>query len=412
MGEEKISETGIESLARTELGRTVKFQTFFEQVSLLLEENDPEMIARIREKSSFEFLKKLDEYVARVEQTQFTPSDITVNGRLVPGWFIDEKFKNYESSPVPRRIEQVLKDIEYNIFVYYSHDITAKERGEIKKSLKGMLKKKTLRALYEEFYEWLGKPELFRAGKNAVLEYSDVFPLTYLKIRLEGAAKLYENVKHLLVDEMQDYTPVQYAVISQLFPCKKTILGDMNQSVNPYSSSSAEEIQKVFTGSDSLQLCKSYRSSYEIIQFAQRISPNDKLIPIERHGGEPLVRRFDSKGEETAEIVRLVSEFPQSGYQTMGIICKTGKQAEEIHNALHGHKTQLLTPHTALFHQGVTVCAAYLAKGLEFDCVVLPHVSDDNYATLIDKNMLYVACTRAMHKLTLTFTGTVSRYIS
>lgn len=79
-------------------------------------------------------------------------------------------------------------------------------------------------------------------GPGAVLEYSDVFPLAYLKMRLEGIKGAQKNVKHLLIDEMQDYTPVQYAVLAKLFPCKKTILGDANQSVNLFSSSTAEKI--------------------------------------------------------------------------------------------------------------------------------------------------------------------------
>jgi DNA helicase-2/ATP-dependent DNA helicase PcrA len=220
-------------------------------------------------------------------------------------------------------------------------------------------------------------------------------------------------VKHLLVDEMQDYTPVQYAVMARLFPCRKTILGDMNQSVIPYGSSTAETIQKVFAGSERLQLCKSYRSTYEIIQFAQRISPNEHLVPVERHGDEPRLAGFGRREDETEEIVRLAGEFPGSGQHTMGIICKTGAQAEELHRGLQarGLKTHLLTSHTVEFHRGVTVCTAHLAKGLEFDHVIVPHVSDGNYATPMDRNMLYVACTRAMHQLTLTFTGKPSPFV-
>lgn len=103
------------------------------------------------------------------------------------------------------------------------------------------------------------------------MEYADVAPLLYLKLALEDNKTMY-GIKHLLVDEMQDYTPIQYKVLAKLFPCRKTILGDAKQSVNPYSSTTCEQIQRVLVGSEVMKLCKSYRSTYEITEFAQRIA--------------------------------------------------------------------------------------------------------------------------------------------
>ena len=107
--------------------------------------------------------------------------------------------------------------------------------------------------LYRDFYRWIGRPELLKLDHRQHLEYADVFALIYLRLRLEGISA-YDHVKHLLVDEMQDYTPVQYAVLSRLFPCRKTILGDVSQTVNPYSASSAETIERVFPQADVVKL--------------------------------------------------------------------------------------------------------------------------------------------------------------
>ncbi|WP_342782276.1 UvrD-helicase domain-containing protein [Salinisphaera orenii] len=84
---------------------------------------------------------------------------------------------------------------------------------------------------------------MFRTASRGRLEYADVFPLIYLKLKLESVRSPYRRVKHLLVDEMQDYTPVQYPVLEKLFNCKKTVLGDVTHSINPYSASKAEEIK-------------------------------------------------------------------------------------------------------------------------------------------------------------------------
>src|SRR5690606_21257392 len=136
---------------------------------------------------------------------------------------------------------------------------------------------------YKDFYKWMGKPDMFRMMRGERFEYSDVFPLIYCKIRLEGIIP-YDHVKHLLIDEMQDYTPIQYAVVSRIFKCRKTIVGDGSQRVNPYSASSAEGIEQVFPQGEVIKLFRSYRSTLEITACAHRIIPNTNVIPMERHG--------------------------------------------------------------------------------------------------------------------------------
>src|SRR6185295_1743137 len=158
-----------------------------------------------------------------------------------------------------------------------------------------------------------GKEQLFRTGRDGQLEYSDVFPLIYCKIRLEGIAP-YNHVKHLLIDEMQDYTPIQFAVLGRLFHCKKTILGDVNQVVNPYGSSSLEQIHQVFPQADTVTLFRSYRSTWEITLFAQRILRSPNLVALERHGPEPKAEIFSSRENELERIKELIDDFKSSGY--------------------------------------------------------------------------------------------------
>jgi DNA helicase-2/ATP-dependent DNA helicase PcrA len=215
----------------------------------------------------------------------------------------------------------------------------------------------------------------------------------------------------MLVDEMQDYTPVQYSVLSRLFRCKKTILGDVNQTVNPYSASSAELIEQVFPQGEVVKLVRSYRSTVEISNFAQAISRNPDLIPLERHGQVPLVKGFDSNKEELEEIKELITNFKNSKHPTLGIICKTQQQAEFVYSEVEGPGVSLLTAESTSFKEGVIITTAHLAKGLEFDEVIIPFVSASNYRTDVDKRMLYIACTRAMHHLTLTYSKEKSAFL-
>ena len=411
LGEEHIPELGMEELAADLLENCYQFQTFFEQVSALLENPDSAFVERIRFKSSGDFLSQLNKYLLHVENNYFTGSELRLGRLVVPLPFILGRFKAYHRVPMLQRFPLVAQDVRTYVRDATQRKLTGHEKAIIGEAIPRMFKFAQVLDFYRDFYRWLGRPELCRVEAGQRLEYADVFPLIYLRLRLEGLTT-YEHVKHLVVDEMQDYTPVHYAVLSRLFSCRKTILGDVNQTVNPYSTSSAEAIERVFPQADIVRLHRSYRSTLEITTFAQRITPNPDLIPLERHGRVPEVLPFASPAEELQAVQRLVAAFRSSGRQSLGILCKTRRQAAQVQQALQDPDVQLLTAESTAFKEGIVVTTAYLAKGLEFDEVIVPFASATVYKSEVDKGMLYVACTRAMHQLTLTHTGAITPFLA
>ncbi|MDF7815027.1 UvrD-helicase domain-containing protein [Hymenobacter sp. YC55] len=411
LGEEYIPEMGMEELAADLLENKYQFQTFFDQVSALLENHDPAFIERIQFKSSFDFLAKLNQYLLHIENNYFSVKELRVGRTVVPGPFIQEKFKSFHRVPLLKRFALVAEAVRAYVRDTVHRKLTGQEKATIGEAIPRMFKFNNVLDLYRDFYRWINKPALFKIDHTMNLEYADVFALIYLRIRLEGIAA-YDHIKHLLVDEMQDYTPVQYAVLSRLFECRKTILGDVNQTVNPYSASSAETIERVFPQADVVELYRSYRSTVEITAFTQRIRPNPNIIALERHGKQPAVVSFGNKDEELKAIAQMITAFKSSENHSLGIICKTLRQAEQAYQALQAPDVYLLTAESTAFKEGAVITTAHLAKGLEFDEVIVPFVSDQNYKTDIDKSMLYVACTRAMHQLTVTYTGAVSTFLA
>lgn len=189
-----------------------------------------------------------------------------------------------------------------------------------------------------------------------------------------------------------------------------TILGDSNQSVNLFSSSSLATIHGIFPDADCLELRKSYRSTTEITDFAQQLSRNDQLISIERHGERPDVV---GGADDWEQVERIVEWCRRGDYRSLGIICKTAARAAKLHSALtdSGVELTLLDYDSTAFASGVVITSAHMSKGLEFDMVVVPDVDSDTYANAMDRSMLYIACTWAMHELHLTHVGARSPHL-
>lgn len=410
LGEEHIPETGMEDIANEIFENKVSFQTFFEQVALLLEQHDEQYIGRIKFKASFEYLSALNRYLIHIENNYFDFTELRVGKVVIPFPFIQERFRAYHRMPLLRRFPEVVRDVSNHLRNTVQRKLTGDEKNKIWQAIPRMFRFGNAFDLYKDFYTWMGKPEMFRTMAGGKLEFSDVFPLLYFKMRLEGY-QAHDHVRHLLIDEMQDYTPVQYAVLARLFSCRKTILGDVSQMVNPYSATSAEGIERVFPQGEIVKLFRSYRSTYEITKFAQKISNNPNIIPMERHGEEPTVQEFSSNAEELEAIQNMLTLFKKSAHQSLGIICKTSDQATFAYEALREDKVHLLTADSTAFREGIVITTAHLAKGLEFDEVIIPFASSRNYHTDVDRSMLYIACTRAMHRLTLTFSKERSVFV-
>lgn len=406
LGEETVPETSMEQILSGVLEHKYKYQTYFGLVNELLEKPSSSLIDRIAYKASFGFISELDKFILHIENTYFKAADVKLTKYItIPAPFIEEQYLRFNRYPIRRRFDAMADYMLDMLKIQYAFTVTTAGRNLLKKGIRLMFAGNNDIQVYKDFFKWTNNPGMFKMRKGHTLEYSDLAPLAYLHLALEGNGNQPFRVKHLLIDEMQDYSPIQYKVIQKLFPCRKTVLGDAGQSVNPYGSSTAETIQKSLTASEIMKLCKSYRSTFEITDFAQKIHPNAELEPVARHGEKPQILQFGSAVEELSGIMGLISTYRKSGYKSLGIICKTEQQAREMADVLKSYANDIsfLSSQSSAFVQGIVITSAHMAKGLEFDEVIIPQTDERNYRSEIDKSMLYVAVTRAMHRLTLTF---------
>ncbi|QOR68924.1 UvrD-helicase domain-containing protein [Cytobacillus suaedae] len=253
--------------------------------------------------------------------------------------------------------------------------------------------------------------------KDGTLAFEDTTPFIYLQDQIEGQ-KSNTMIRHLFIDEAQDYSPFQLAFFKQLFPkSRMTILGDVNQAIFAHSISSPTllstelyEDEKV----EKITLTQSYRSTKEIIEFTKGIvSGGEEIKPFNREGSKPTVQELESLTSMKKVILDKIIALQNAGHETVAIICKTAIESEKVYKELKSEiALKLMKKNTSTFDKGVLVLPAYLAKGIEFDAVLIWDASDTNYHKDYERNLFYVACTRAMHELHLYSLGRMSRFIA
>ena len=404
LGEEPIFEASLEDLALVQLEDGVDFVGSRDP----LETDDPAWEQRVRFKSTVEFVQLMDDFIARLPQLAFQAKNYEYKDWTVPAEWIQRRVDVYKRFPLMKRLEMVADDIHSRLENEFLREEEPPHRNRIFQALRKMLAMKTTLSAYRAFFRQLGKEraKLYKPFQKGVLGWNDVYPYLYLQAAFTGLQES-RLIKHLVIDEMQDYSPIQYAVLNRLFQCPKTILGDFSQSINPNCPYSLEELHQFYEGSTLMRLEKSYRSTWEIIHFAKQIVKQADFQAVERHGPAPELLEFSTEEEELVEICRQVEAFHQGKYNAMGIVTRTNSAAKELYEKLkaRGAGVELITPESSAFHNGATVLSIQMSKGLEFDQVLLPQVDGETYHTDFDRNLLYVACTRAMHRLSLTCVG-------
>ncbi|QFT87909.1 Helicase IV [Bacillus sp. THAF10] len=249
------------------------------------------------------------------------------------------------------------------------------------------------------------------------LYYEDATPFLFLKELILGF-QINSSIKHVVVDEAQDYSPFQFEFLKRLFPAARmTVLGDFNQAIFTHAQGEVNfDMLKSLYGEDKseiINISRSYRSTKPIIEFTRRLVPNgENIVPFERSGEPPMIQQVEDEDSLNAAIARKVGELQSRGYQSIAIICKS---AEESYRAFDDLKeiddVKLLKSNSLEYEQGVVVVPSYLSKGIEFDAVIIYNASKDVYGEESLRRIFYTACTRAMHYLQLYCIGEMSPFL-
>ena len=433
LGEENIREMSFDLFAYKRLKNTVsdcedRYDLIERQIAGLCDEE------LLKEKQSRDFLDRMEGYLAELEDSLMNFRDIEHRGVVKKEQEIIELFYfKFMDIPLLSRMDAVAEYFIDEVETLKGFDLPEEERDAVKSRFYRMYETRDLYVLYNRFLRQEGFPALPQVQyEKRKLRYEDVYPVLYLKYRLETQQED-SGVRHLIVDEMQDYSMIQYLIIQRLFKCKMTILGDREQTMDGDQQDVLTFLPKIF-GKDIRRIVmnKSYRNTIEIASYANKLAGITEVELFERHGKPVEEKEFTGLTEALERVVKELrlekqtvaeadKDMPENAasetdgtetgeelsYETAAVITRTADEAREAYYILQkkleaeGFDTKerlsLLHRDSTNFKKGLTVTTFYMAKGLEFDQVFSVFPGTDR--SPIVQRARYIAATRALHEL-------------
>ena len=414
LGEENIREMSFDLFAYRELKDIVgDCEDRYDQIEHTV--LNPKIQDICREKQSPEFVSKLDGFVLRLEDELMNFRDVEYRGcTLSEKEIIDLFYFKFLDVPLLSRMHSVAEYFIDQVETLRDRDLSDEEREEVMECFRSMYETRDCYVLYSRFLEKEGyRPLPHCQIEKRRLRYEDVYPVLYLKYTLYQCRN-HHGIKHVVVDEMQDYSWIQYLLIRKMFPCRMTILGDKAQTMEDETQDVLKFLPKIF-GKDirKIVMNRSYRNTMEVAQYANHLTGIEDMELFERHG-EPVDERTFLSTEEALETVLEKWLNRREEFETEALIFLTEREAEHAFLYIEKRLKEIapeaenqlcyMNRDSQSFKKGLTVTTFYLAKGLEFDQVF--GIFEEDRESGLQCQAKYITATRALHELHMYITDT------
>ena len=403
LGEENTKETTFSDFLETyitEYKHIESFTSFVERYYKYEEEN-PKLI---KFKQSDEIIKVMEKYITNyTKKAKFTEEilnrELYISKEKL-NYYLTER---YSSIPLLERIEEIAEKISEQYFKGNKSKTKQvrkwlKERINISLDMKEIYKNFYSSKEFNEAYPYQISESYLNKLDEKTISFEDACLLVYMKSLLQFLGNDYQ-IEQTIIDEAQDYNKIQYILLKKILKKSKfTILGDINQTINPYYEyKSLEDLKEVFEKANYLELTKTYRSSPEIIEHANKILGLSLISAIRRDTKIPVI--FRNKDNYKEQMLYDI-ETLQKKCKSIAIITKTDTEAIDVYKKLKPtlEDLTLITSNSNNFNRKLVVIPSYMSKGLEFDASII-YTDKNNKYKPEEKYLYYVACTRSQHYL-------------
>ena len=400
LGEENIQEMSFDLFAYRELQDVAAdCEDRYHQIERRMQGITEEEEARFQWKQSEAFVGAVEGFLVGLEDELVDLKDVEYKGMVKTEEELLKLFYfKFGEVPLLSRMDAVMEYFVDEYETLYGKTLCEDELELIRETFRNMYVTTDVYEIYNRLMEANGLPALPSVPlEKRLLEYEDVYPMLYLKYRLcKGESR--RTIRHLVIDEMQDYSYLQYVILEKLFDCRMTILGDKAQTVDTRQQDVMRFLPKIFGRNvRKIEMNKSYRNTIEIADYARSISDVKEIEYLQRHG-KPVEEITCSTPaaalDDVLEKVRIGGE----GYETAAVLTLTEHEAKEAFSYLKNKREDVsyIDRDSSVFRKGITVTTYYMAKGLEFDQVFVVGAQEKNP---FFKQFRYICATRALHEL-------------
>lgn len=400
LGEEHIREMSFDLFAYQELKDiAIDCEDRYHHIEKRMNHMNPVEEERFQWKQSQDFVGAVEGFLVLLEDELMDFKRFEYRGFVKSAEEILHLFYyKFPEEPLLSRMGAVMEYVLDEYETLTGRTIPEEELILIQEWFMSMYETRDVYQIYNRILEEQGFPVLPDVPvEKRVLMYEDVYPMLYLKRRLCDG-KRNQDIRHLVIDEMQDYSYLQYVILERMFSCNMTILGDRAQTVDHTLQDVQTFLPKILGKKlRCLEMNKSYRNTIEIAKYAEEITGVRDVKFLERHG-KPVEEKTCRSREEALQDVLVQAKVGAAGYETAAVLVMTEQEAKEAYEYLNEQREDVsyIDRDSAMFRKGITVTTFYLAKGLEFDQVFV--LGGDRANPFFDQYR-YISATRALHEL-------------
>ena len=445
----------IEELAKKFIDEDILFEDVTKNLSDIIDDGIEKEYLKF--KNSMEYYRLLDNYLNNIEDGFIWAKGLVINNiQILSKEDIENVYKTVNGNSVSQKLEMTSKVIANRLknnndvyeYIKNSMDMLCQDEKDVdkkrnlikkefdmlkdltstgfEKQLKKLLnidKVKVLK-IYSDFIESLNnmdelKKDTLQLLKKKICQNEDIAALLYIKYYLFGNEK-FKKYRQVVVDEAQDFGKFTFYMLKLLISnATFSVFGDVAQGIYSYKSIDDfnEILEDVFKEAEYIKLKKSYRTSIEIMNEANKISKEiglDEALPVIRSAG-PVIKSKVNKLDKENYIINQVKKYKEAGFKSIAIIYKNQKELVNMNKKLKENsiESEIIYKDQEKYDGGICLLTSYLSKGLEFDVVIIADAQDDiyKYNNKLDMKLLYVSMTRALHKLELVYDTNICRYL-
>ena len=401
LGEDNLVETTFAQIARAELKKTIQSrENMLDDIATNPNQDD---LNEISYKSSYEYLDDLLRFLKGAFLETYSPADLNFvvsenleNEKEVISFPATQTkelfFKTFKGQDLYERINKIAW--QYAMYFTEKRHYSKEQHKGLQERFKKILYKFLPIREVERVFEIFMAREGFKKPDSKNIKYMDKGTWLVIKHFIYGFDHDF-SAKYLIIDEMQDFTPVDIYAFKKIWHCPMILLGDVNQCIEKNVTDEYLQLTADFLGCKLIELKKTYRSTKQIALFANHLVGLDDIEFVNRNGDDPKVYQTSNQIEKIKNLI----EQDCTEFEHIAIICKCNKEAIALEKQLKKVINCKLLAEPDDYEHRILIATCATAKGIEFDAVIIPNADKDNYHNTIDKNIIYVSSTRALHKL-------------